>query len=279
MNYFSYHTHTHFCDGRNTAEEFVVRAIELGLTAIGFSSHAPLPLKQPWSMSLEELPDYVAEIKALKKKYKAEIQIYLSLEIDYIPGVSKSFSEITKVADLDYTIGSVHLVKAALETEFWFLDGPDTNYIRGIEALFDGDVQKAVTAYYEQVIEMIETQKPDVIGHVDKVKMNSKGRFFSEEEKWYCDLVDRTIRAIKQKGSIVEINSRGIYKKKSKSFFPDDYFLRECHKNSIPVTISSDAHQVDELVAGFDCAVKRIKEFGFQSILLFEDGSWRTHFL
>jgi histidinol-phosphatase (PHP family) len=279
MNYFSYHTHTTFCDGKNTAEEFVVRAIDLGLTAIGFSSHAPLPMKQTWSMPCEKLPEYVSEIKALKEKYKGKIQIYLSLEIDYIPGLTESFSEITKVAELDYTIGSVHLVKAASETEFWFLDGPDTNYIRGIEVLFGGDVQKAVTAYYEQVIEMIETQNPDVIGHVDKVKMNSKGRFFSEEEKWYCDLVDRTIKTIKQKGSIVEVNSRGIYKKKCKSFFPDDYFLEECKRNCIPVTLSSDAHHIDELVAGFDDAERRLKELGFQSILLFEKGCWRKYFL
>ncbi|WP_372752465.1 histidinol-phosphatase [Labilibaculum sp.] len=279
MNYFSYHTHSTFCDGKNSPEEMVVRAIELGLTAIGFSSHAPLPVKQSWSMPSEKLTNYVAEIKGLRKKFKAEIQIYLSLEIDYIPGLTNSFSEFTKVADLDYTIGSVHLVKADSDTEFWFLDGPDTNYIHGIEVLFDGDAKKAVTAYYEQLIEMVETQKPDVIAHADKVKMNSKGRFFSEKETWYLELVDRTIRAIKQNGSIVEINSRGIYKKKSTSFFPDHYFLEECQKNSIPVTISSDAHHVDELVAGFDLAEKRLKEFGFQSIRLFEEGHWIEHFL
>ncbi len=274
MNYFSYHTHTTFCDGKNTAEEFVERAIDLGLSAVGFSSHAPLVQNEPWSMPLQSLKEYSAEVEGLKLKYRPKIQIYLSLEIDYIPEVTKSFKELKKEAGLDYTIGSVHLVKAKSDSEYWFLDGPDTNYIHGIEVLFDGDAQKAVTAYYNQVIEMIETQKPDIVGHVDKVKMNNKGRFFSENEKWYIDLLDETIKVIKNSGTIVEVNTRGIYKKKSDSFFPGLYFLRECKKYAVPVTISTDAHHVDELVSGFDIAVSLLKDIGFESVRVFVNGGW-----
>lgn len=274
MNYFSYHTHTTYCDGKSTAEEMVLRAIELGITAIGFSSHAPLPKKEVWSMAQNGLADYIAELESLKQKYKSQIQIYLSLEIDYIPNVTKSFHDFKREANLDYTIGSVHLVKAGAESEFWFLDGPDTNYIHGIEVLFDGDAQKAVTTYYKQVIEMIETQKPDIIGHIDKVKMNNKGRFFSEQDAWYIDLLDKTIRIIKKSGAIVEVNTRGIYKGKSESFFPDSYFLKECKKNSIPITISSDAHHIDELVAGFDLAKALLKEIGFETVRVFDCGEW-----
>lgn len=274
MNYFSYHTHTLYCDGKSGAEELVLRGIELGLTAIGFSSHAPLPKKQAWSMAPNVLEDYVAEVNALKQKYKSQIQIYLSLEIDHIPGITCSFYELNSKFNLDYTIGSVHLVKANSDSEFWFLDGPDTNYIHGIEHLFDGNVKKAVTAYYNQVIDLIKTQKPDVIAHVDKVKMNNKGRFFSEDEKWYVDLLDSTIEILQKSGTIVEVNTRGIYKKKSESFFPDTYFLKECKKRAIPVTISSDAHHADELVSGFDLACELLKDLGFESVRVFTDKAW-----
>lgn len=274
MNYFSYHTHTTYCDGKSTAEEMVLRAIELDLSAIGFSSHAPLPQKEIWSMPRHRLKEYVAELLELKYRYRSQIQIYASLEIDYIPGVTKSFEEFKKDAGLDYTIGSVHLVKAENHEEYWFLDGPDTNYIHGIEVLFDGDAKKAVTTYYHQVIEMIETQKPDVLGHVDKVKMNNKGRFFLEEDQWYLDLLDKTIDVIKDHGTIVEVNTRGLYKKKSDSFFPDVYFLKKCWEYDISVTISSDAHHVDELVLGFDLAKSLLKDIGFEKVRIFEKGQW-----
>ena len=39
----NYHTHTTWCDGKDTPEAVVVAAIEKGFYAIGFSSHAMLP--------------------------------------------------------------------------------------------------------------------------------------------------------------------------------------------------------------------------------------------
>ena len=36
----NYHTHTKYCDGKNTPDEMVQRAIELGFTHLGFSEHS-----------------------------------------------------------------------------------------------------------------------------------------------------------------------------------------------------------------------------------------------
>ena len=37
---YNYHTHTTYCDGKNTAEEMVQQAISLGISQIGFSGHS-----------------------------------------------------------------------------------------------------------------------------------------------------------------------------------------------------------------------------------------------
>ena len=39
----NYHTHTTWCDGRDTPEEMVQAALARGFAEIGFSSHARLP--------------------------------------------------------------------------------------------------------------------------------------------------------------------------------------------------------------------------------------------
>ena len=39
----NYHTHTEFCDAKNTAEEMVLAAIEKNFSILGFSSHAMYP--------------------------------------------------------------------------------------------------------------------------------------------------------------------------------------------------------------------------------------------
>ena len=42
-----FHMHTVFCDGKNTPEEILEKAIELGFDSIGFSSHAKsIPLNK-----------------------------------------------------------------------------------------------------------------------------------------------------------------------------------------------------------------------------------------
>lgn len=121
---------------------------------------------------------------------------------------------------------------------------------------------------------MITTQNPDIIGHIDKVKMNNKGRYFSETEPWYIRLLEETLEVVAQSNSIVEVNTRGLYKKKSPSLFPDDYFLKRCCELNIPLTISSDAHHPDELLLNFHTAQQRIKQLGGNSLFKLEKGKW-----
>ena len=61
----NYHTHTKFCDGDNTAEEMVQRALDLGFEHLGFSGHMDPDIHMDW-------PSYVVEIDRLKKKYAAQ---------------------------------------------------------------------------------------------------------------------------------------------------------------------------------------------------------------
>ena len=119
---------------------------------------------------------------------------------------------------------------------------------------------------------MIESQEFEIVGHVDKIKMHNRGRFFSEDEKWYRNLVDETLELIRQKNLIVEVNTRGMYKKTSDSFFPDHQTLKRVQELNIPVIISSDAHHPDEINNLFDDAVKRLVEFGFKEVMMLENG-------
>ena len=45
MVHSNYHIHSNYCDGKNSLEEMVQAAIQEGLTSIGFTGHAPLPMR------------------------------------------------------------------------------------------------------------------------------------------------------------------------------------------------------------------------------------------
>lgn len=245
------------------------------MKAIGFAGHAPVPFENNFAIeNIESLKEYVGEISGLKEKYKEKINILLALEADFIPGVTLDFQHFVNDFHLDYIIGSVHLVKSPVN-RLWFIDGPNSNvWKKGLETIFDNDIESAVTSYYMQVIDMINSQKPDIIGHLDKIKMHNQGKYFSEDDPWYIELVSDTLEVISRSDSIVEVNTRGIYKKRSDSLFPGIPVLKLMKQMNIPITISSDAHKPEEVNLLLDETLGIIKEIGYREIYCYESG-WK----
>ena len=99
----NYHTHTIFCDGKDTPEELVQEAIRLGCPEIGFSGHSYTAFDESWCMSKEGTKEYKACVRSLQKKYAGQIRILLGVEQDL-------YSE-EPTDEYDYIIGSVHYVK------------------------------------------------------------------------------------------------------------------------------------------------------------------------
>jgi len=214
------------------------------------------------------LEEYCKKILELKEKYRNNIEIYLALELDYIPGITNAFNPIKEKYNLDYTIGGIHLVKA--ENDLWFIDGPfNEKYENGLKNLFNGDIKKAVGAYYKQINEMITNENPDIIAHFDKIKMHNRGRFFSENEPWYKNLVKETIDVLQENNTIIEINTRGIYRKRSESFFPSNWIIKLLKEKEIRITINSDAHKPQEVSLLLDEARNIAKECGYREVFVF----------
>jgi histidinol-phosphatase (PHP family) len=276
MQYFNLHTHSRFCDGKEEPEAYVKQAIDLGFHTLGFSSHAPVSFENTFALKEEQMTEYFSTIRNLKEKFSDQIKLLLALEIDYIPGITRNFDDFRKAGNLDYAIGGVHLVKEPGIEALWFIDGSkQETYDKGLQQLYKGNARKGVEAYYRQVMEMVATQKPDIIAHLDKIKMHNKDRYFSEEESWYKDMVWKTLKFIASESDcIVEVNTRGLYKQRSDTYFPSPAVLEQIHHLKIPVTISTDAHHPDELSLFFPEAAAMLKEIGFSDLVYF-DGKTR----
>ncbi|MCU4155756.1 histidinol-phosphatase [Carboxylicivirga sp. A043] len=277
MYYFSLHTHSNFCDGKTSIEAICETAIKKGLQTLGFSSHAPVPFETKWAMHFQNLEPYVAEVKRCKEKFSEQLEIYRSLEADFIAhNRSVPFDVWRQLGQLDYIIGSVHLVSnPEKENAIWFLDGPAENYEIGLNECFDGDIRQGVRSYYRQIQEMIITQKPDMIAHIDKVVMNNKGRFFSEKDDWYQSILEQTLKVIAKAGTVIEVNTRGIYRGKYHTYFPNENIIKRCVELGIPLTVSVDAHHPGELTSEFESALKAIRQAGGKSISIFTKNGWK----
>ena len=270
----NYHTHTAFCDGSSEPEHYVIEALKKKFFALGFSAHAPLYFDNPWSLVHANVEKYCETIQQLKENYTGQIEIYLSMEMDFIPGLTESFEIVKQQCELDYVIGAVHLVKNPTGENLWFIDGPQTNYDKGLTEIFHKDIQFAVSTYFSQLHQMLDTESFDIIAHFDKVKMNNKGRFFSETDTWYVDLVDKILEKIAEKNVIVEVNTRGIYTGRYHSWYPGERELQKCRELNIPITISADAHKPHEIDGCFVETLEMLKNIGFKAIKVFRQNLW-----
>ncbi|MBP9151366.1 MAG: histidinol-phosphatase HisJ [Flavobacteriales bacterium] len=276
MSWTNYHSHTDYCDGTNTPEDYIRKALALGMPTYGFSSHAPIPFFDcKWAMKIDDLQDYVDEVYRLQKKYDGRIEILLGLEVDYLPDKMGPTADFLQTAGLDYAIGSIHFVDAFTGGKGWEIDGTLEIFKKGLFEIFKGDVKAAVTRYYELTREMMIEDCPEIVGHFDKIKMqNLKEHFFSEDEKWYRDEVMQTLEVISKTDAILEVNTRGLYKKQANETYPSKWVLDEAFKLDIPVQINSDGHTPDEILSGFETAAELLLKVGYDSCVILIDGQW-----
>ena len=265
----NYHTHSSYCDGKATPREMVEFAVAHGFTALGFTGHCPLPFENTFSIT--DYESYCSDIRALKEEYKDRIKILLGLEMDYVPGMLEDFSSLIEQGQLEYTIGSVHLIPASNtpqgDENLWFIDGPRwERYDEGLFRLFDGDIRHAVRAYFHQQNAMLERNRPTIVGHPDKIVMHNRDRYFHEDEPWYRDLALETIHLIKELDLICEINTRGIYKGRHADYYPGKWLIEEMKQLRIPVIVSTDAHAPEDLLRT-EGAYEYLKEIDYRDVL------------
>lgn len=277
MNHSTYHSHNHYCDGKYEPEEHIKSAIALGLKTFGFSSHVPLPFKNEWSMKEENLKKYVKEIKKLKEKYKGQIEIYCGLEVDYIPGIIGSSQPAIKNLELDFSIGSIHYVDQLDDSTHWEIDGTHTRFLSGLNQIFQGQGKKAMLRYLSITKEMVDKEQPKIVGHLDKIKIHNRPEspLFSDDDKWYQNEVEETLNIIKEKESIIEVNTRGMYKKLVDEPYPGVMILKKVRSKNIPIMLNSDSHHPREINGAYPEALELLKALGFQELMVLRNDEWQ----
>lgn len=281
MFWTNYHTHTKYCDGTENAEAYLRAAMEQDVRAIGFSSHAPMPVNATWTLTPEDFGDYVAEMGRLRAQYRDKAsqhgtEVFVGLEIDYLPGVSWWDTMGNALRQLDYTIGAVHFVDQFADGRFWEISEDQNTFARGLKKIFKGDVKAAVSRYYELLRWMIMLENPDIVAHLDLIKLPNTGNvFFLETDSWYRIEVEKTLKVIANMGSIVEVNTRGLYSGKCLDLYPSQWILEKMLAKGIPVTLSSDAHSPVELTTGFSFAANILQKIGYTHTAVLLDGKWQ----
>nr|WP_312575904.1 histidinol-phosphatase [Sedimentibacter sp.] len=280
MHLTNLHTHTKYCDGKCSAEDMIISAINSNMQSIGISTHGPTPIISDWNIKKSEVEKYINEILALKEKYEGTINVYLGMEIDYIPDIG--FDEYTKklINRLDYYIGSVHYLGRFKSGVMWTVDYNLDELLRGIDESFNGDARKAVETYYDYIGQMALEYNPPIIGHFDLFKKNNKDNIlFNENDKWYIDAIEKCLKKISGTSCIVEINTGGIARGYTKEQYPSAFIIKMLKEKNIPVIINSDAHSTEDITCKFEEMYKLVYGLGIERTSYLTKNGWKNQII
>lgn len=282
---FNFHTHTKLCghaDGE--VEEYIQKAIEGGITSLGFSDHTPNLIRKSTpghEMSMEEFETkYIPALKAVREKYGDQIDIKFGLESEYFGEELENIDLDNLPEDLKPYSGLVKLLKDSRETTESELDylilGQHGVLARNEEGNLIMPPKRAVKNspsypmdYALTVVEAIKSGKFAYIAHPDifleardEVPENLKGEYNKNAMKaaeMICEVAKQyDIPLEVNLGSIGAIKAgvEGKHKLSDGSYpYPVPSFWEMAAKKGCKVLIGTDAHEPSALV---DKKIERI---------------------
>lgn len=233
VQFVDYHTHTTFSDG-SEMDAMVRTAERANCAGIGLSDHCILiddPFGRRERFDLVETYGKRRErIEALRTRTK--IPVYDAVELSYVPGQEARIRAFLEEADFCYAIGSVH-----------FADGFD--FTSGGRAVFlEQSIEErrdAVEAYYETLVQLIESELFEIVGHLDLPERVAPLRGLSTEGHYR-----RLAEALSVSSSVPELNAgralRGLNR-----VHPDPSFVDVFAEHDVEFVLGTDAHSPDEL--------------------------------
>jgi histidinol-phosphatase (PHP family) len=250
------HNHTILCNhASDTIDEYIERAISLGIDEYGFSDHAPMNYDPKYRMDITQKKLYEKWVLDAKEKYKKDIKILLAYEVDYLDGYILDEVINSKV---DYLIGSVHFLTN--KNDMWGFDNPEF-----IGVYKSKDIDTIWIEYFNAIKAMAKTQLFDVVGHLDLIKV-----FKFLPKKDIRLIAKDALLEIKKSNMILEINPAGLRKPISESY-PSKQILELAYEMQIDITFGSDAHSVDQIGFKYEEVTLLAKEIGYTTCVSFEN--------
>ena len=253
------HMHSTWDDGQCSIEEMILASRAAGLQSVGLSVHCPMPIENSWGCPEEDMPGYIAEVRAMQKKYAGSIGVYLGIEWD-------ATAKDLDLSGYDYVIGSVHEIPAP-DGSRHSVDANPERTERCIRNGFGGDADAAAEAYFAELAKVAGHPETDIVGHFDLItKFDEMHHFYDENSPRYRAAAQQAMERLVKAGKIFEVNTGAISRGYRTTPYPSAKWLRLVHEMGGKVTVSADAHHTSGVTCAFDLAEKMIKEAGFCEI-------------
>lgn len=265
MQNYSFHTHTNalgFFDGRDSAEEMIKKAQEIGFIKMGISNHLAFHPNMPaqskmffsdFNKACDVYKKIIEEIRTVSLKLDFDVKV--GFEVDFFPSAQwrNLFEKIMKEIKADYYIGATHYLRNKSEQYIMNL-----YYLkRTPEVRIDEDYLTVyLNNYWDNIIESIKSGYFNFIAHLDVCKLfNYCLTPEWDDRKW------ETIETLAKYNQPYELNTSGLSKVGEQH--PHTWMIEELNKRNVPVIISDDAHSTDMLAQHFEEAEELLNSLNY----------------
>lgn len=260
-----------YCNhAKGTLREVFDAAVEFGYETFGVSEHAPRlgdhllyddERERGWDVAKleDDFDRYATDVDGLIEEFADRIVVLKGMEIEVVP--TEQYESImqglrAKYA-IEYIVGSVHYIR---ETS---IDGPKEDCDRVVDQV--GGLEAFGIAYYETVAGMVETLKPEVVGHLDLIRKNAPSNEAVETPR-IREAGLECLRVIERHGCILDLNTAG-YRKGLGSPYPAPWLLRAANERGIPFCFGDDSHGAHDVGAGIHDARTYLIDNGIDTIV------------
>lgn len=251
------HSHTSFCDGKNTTEEMVLRAVELDFVSFGFSGHGHSDF-DPYSMSEENELLYRRQILALQERFRDRLEILLGVEHEGIAPYPEY--------GYDYMLESLHYILH--DGEKLAIDWSRERTLDNARRHFGGDHYAYCKAYFDACIAVYSRSPARICAHLDLVtKFNEGFCLFDETDPRYLNAAKDAMAAAVERGMVLEVNTGAISRGYRTAPYPSRTLLLHLKDLGGQVIVTSDCHDAAHMDCWYDEAAELLRSCGFASTL------------
>ncbi len=257
-----FHTHTTYCDGKNTPRQMVEEACRRGFTDFGVSGHGDFSFCMPdFGMADAAFEAYKRELYCLREEFAGRMNVHIGIELDCLGPIQKA----------EYAIGSTHCILK--NGVYVSVDESETVQEEAVRRLWDGDWYAFARDYFELEATVYDRTHCDWIGHFDLVaKFNEGYRHFDETRDEYLEPALAAMKKLNEQGLPFEINTGAISRGYRSEPYPSAILLRELRQMGGRIMINSDSHSTQNIGFRFEQALKLAVECGFRRLCVLNLG-------
>ncbi|MDD5952597.1 MAG: histidinol-phosphatase HisJ family protein [Oscillospiraceae bacterium] len=242
-------------DGCDSVVMLCENAMRMNLHALTVTDHFECNFYEDDSF-FDSVRKSLSETQKAAILFQDKLQVYRGIEVGQatqnLPIAERVLSEF----DFDFVLGSLHNIVGL--PDFYEIDYAHC------------DVHHLLEQYFEQVLELIETDLFDSLAHLTYPLRYIRGEHnIQVGYEVYESHVDSILHALIRKNKALELNASGL-RQKIGTTMPCPIVIKRFHElGGKYVTIGSDAHRWADVGSGVEEAMNILKNAGFDEFTVY----------